>query len=52
MAHGGGGGGWRDLANGAFLQCLEAATLGMPFEVWKTRMGRFRNENTLQAFIK
>jgi len=29
---------------------LEAATLGMPFEVWKTRMGRFRNENTIQAF--
>ena len=28
---------------------LEAATLGMPFEVWKTRMGRFRNESTLQA---
>mmetsp|Transcript_9347 Transcript_9347/g.24723 ORF Transcript_9347/g.24723 Transcript_9347/m.24723 type:complete len:260 (+) Transcript_9347:1363-2142(+) len=22
----------------------------MPFEVWKTRMGRFRNENTLTAF--
>lgn len=30
---------------------LEAATLGMPFEVWKTRMGRFRNENTIQSFI-
>ena len=28
----------------------EAASLGMPFEVWKTRMGRFRNESTLQAF--
>jgi len=29
---------------------LEAITLGMPFEVWKTRMGRFRNETTTQAF--
>eukprot|EP00171_Calliarthron_tuberculosum_P007044 IDg7044t1 len=28
----------------------EAATLGLPFEVWKTRMGRFRNESTLTAF--
>lgn len=40
----------KDLLNGAFLQCVEAATLGMPFEVWKTRMGRFREESTLQAF--
>ena len=30
---------------------MEAATLGMPFEVWKTRMGRFRNESTVQAFV-
>lgn len=29
---------------------VEAATLGMPFEVWKTRMGRHRNETTMQAF--
>jgi len=41
----------RDLANGALLQCVEAATLGMPFEVWKTRMGRFRNESTIEAFV-
>jgi len=40
----------RDLVHGAFLQCVEAATLGMPFEVWKTRMGRHRDENTIQAF--
>jgi hypothetical protein len=40
----------RDLAMGGFLQCVEAATLGMPFEVWKTRMGRFRNEGTFEAF--
>ncbi|KAL8448920.1 hypothetical protein Emed_003490 [Eimeria media] len=33
-------GGASDLARGAVLQCVEAATLGMPFEVWKTRMGR------------
>merc|ERR1712086_252477 len=42
--------GIKDIRNGAVLQCLEAITLGMPFEVWKTRMGRFRNENTIQAF--
>ncbi len=30
----------QDLLNGAVLQCIEAATLGMPLEVWKTRMGR------------
>jgi len=40
----------RDLLNGAILQCLEAATLGMPFEVWKTRMGRFRDEGNIEAF--
>jgi len=52
MSHGGGGsGGWKDLVNGAVLQCVEAATLGMPFEVWKTRMGRFRTESTAQAFV-
>ena len=44
-------GGWKDLVNGAVLQCVEAATLGMPFEVWKTRMGRFRNESTVRAFF-
>lgn len=40
----------RDLVNGGLLQCVEAATLGMPFEVWKTRMGRYRTETTAQAF--
>lgn len=39
------------MVKGAVLQCLEAASLGMPFEVWKTRMGRFRDENTIRAFI-
>ena len=50
---GGGGkiGDPKDLATGAVLQCVEAATLGMPFEVWKTRMGRFRNESTVEAFF-
>eukprot|EP00920_Eleutheroschizon_duboscqi_P039771 GHVT01095455.1.p3 GENE.GHVT01095455.1~~GHVT01095455.1.p3 ORF type:complete len:116 (+),score=11.40 GHVT01095455.1:278-625(+) len=47
-----GGSGCRDLATGAALQCVEAATLGMPFEVWKTRMGKFRNEGTIQAFVQ
>ncbi|OQR83879.1 Mitochondrial Carrier (MC) Family [Achlya hypogyna] len=42
--------GIRDLVNGGILQCVEAATLGMPFEVWKTRMGRYRTETTVQAF--
>eukprot|EP01067_Filipodium_phascolosomae_P007171 Filipodium_phascolosomae@DN5673_c0_g1_i1.p1 len=39
-----------DLINGAVLQIVEASTLGMPFEVWKTRMGRF-NEGTMQSFM-
>lgn len=25
--------------------------MGMPFEVWKTRMGRFTNEGTVEAFV-
>jgi len=29
---------------------LEAATLGMPFEVWKTHMGTYRKETTFEAF--
>ena len=41
----------KDLATGALLQCIEAATLGMPFEVWKTRMGRFRSEGSVEAAI-
>lgn len=40
----------KDLRNGAVLQMAEAATLGLPLEVWKTRMGRFRSEGTLTAF--
>lgn len=44
------GKGAKDLASGAVLQMIEAATLGMPLEVWKTRMGRYRNEGTFQAF--
>lgn len=39
-----------DVRNGSLLQMSEAATLGLPFEVWKTRMGRFRNETTVQSF--
>ena len=37
------------LALGPLLQCTEAATLGLPFEVWKTRQGRFRSEGALTA---
>lgn len=40
----------KDMRDGAILQMAEAATLGMPFEVWKTRMGRHRNESTIMAF--
>jgi len=40
----------KTIWQGGVLQCLEAATLGMPFEVWKTRMGRFRNESTMESF--
>jgi len=42
----------KDLFHGAVLQCIEASTLGMPFEVWKTRMGRYRNESTIESFKK
>lgn len=38
-----------DVRNGALLQMAEAATLGLPLEVWKTRMGRFRSEGTIEA---
>ncbi len=40
----------KDLIKGGVLQCAEAATFGMPFEVWKTYMGAHRNESTMQAF--
>ena len=45
------GRGAKDLASGAVLQMVEAATLGMPLEVWKTRMGRFRDEGTARSFV-
>ena len=28
---------------------MEAATLGLPFEVWKTHMGTYRKESTMEA---
>ncbi len=43
------GGGWQNAVIGPVLQCLEAATLGMPLEVWKTYMGRNRDATTLGA---
>ena len=30
-----------------WMGCLQ----GMPFEVWKTRMGRHRQEGTIEAFM-
>ncbi len=32
----------KDLLKGGILQCMEAITVGMPFEVWKTHMGTYR----------
>ena len=43
------GKGWKSMRNGAMLQCAEAITLGMPLEVWKTHMGRFRHLSTLDS---
>jgi hypothetical protein len=40
----------KDLVVGGALQCLEAATLGLPFEVWKTHMGTYRQQSTVEAF--
>ena len=36
--------------DGTTLSCLSTVTLGQPFEVWKTRMGRHRMETTAQSF--
>eukprot|EP01041_Mallomonas_annulata_P013876 gene13876-29531_t len=40
----------KDLVLGGLLQCVEASTLGMPLEVWKTYMGTHRNETPVEAF--
>jgi hypothetical protein len=40
----------KDLLVGGVLQCIEALSVGMPFEVWKTHMGTYRNESTVVAF--
>lgn len=42
---------YRNLGRGAALSCAESLTLGQPFEVWKTRMARFRTETTAQSFM-
>jgi hypothetical protein len=39
----------KDLLYGGCLQTAEALTLGLPLEVWKTRMGSVRTEGTLEA---
>eukprot|EP01147_Barroeca_monosierra_P005260 gene5259-7043_t len=39
----------RDARNGAVLQMVEAASLGMPLEVWKTHLGRHRDQTTFQG---
>ena len=33
-----------------FFQSVEAMTFGMPFEVWKTHMGSYRNQSTMESF--
>jgi len=38
------------MRDGAILQCTEAITLGMPLEVWKTHMGRYRSLSTAESF--
>eukprot|EP01039_Chlorochromonas_danica_P006432 gene6432-7094_t len=40
----------KDIVTGGVLQCIEAASVGLPFEVWKTHMGTYRNQGTLEAF--
>jgi hypothetical protein len=40
----------KDLLTGGVLQVAEAMSLGMPFEVWKTHLGTYRNQGTLEAF--
>lgn len=42
----------KDLITGGVLQCAEAITFGMPFEVWKTHMGTYRKETTMESFRK
>jgi len=37
------------VTRGAFLSCSESASLGQPFEVWKTRMAANRAETTCQS---
>lgn len=38
-----------DLVLGGVIQMAEAATLGMPFEVWKTHMARNREQGTFES---
>lgn len=40
----------KDLFTGGILQCVEAASLGMPLEVWKTHMGTYRSQGTIESF--
>lgn len=40
----------KDLLKGAILQCIEAGTVGLPFEVWKTHMGANRQLATMESF--
>jgi len=39
----------KDILVGGVLQCIEAITFGLPFEVWKTHMGTYRDQGTMEA---
>eukprot|EP01038_Epipyxis_sp_PR26KG_P007117 gene7117-9713_t len=40
----------KDIVTGGVLQCVEAITVGLPFEVWKTHMGTYRTMTTMGSF--
>lgn len=42
----------KDIVTGGILQCVEAITLGLPFEVWKTHMGTYRTDGTFTSLKK
>lgn len=42
----------KDLLTGGVLQVTEALTGGLFFEVWKTHMGTYRNDGTLESLRK
>ena len=39
-----------EMVEGGVLHCIQAGTVGMPFEVWKTHMGINIKETTFESF--